>query len=46
MKGPREGHDDESEYMQGGVLKQSIFKVLRQNHGIEEYHDFFPGRFD
>jgi hypothetical protein len=25
----------------GGVWKQSIFKVLRQNHGIEEYRGIF-----
>jgi hypothetical protein len=28
----------------GGVWKQSIFKVLRQNHGIKEYHGIFLER--
>jgi hypothetical protein len=28
------------EYL-GGVWKQSIFKVLKQNHGIEKYHGIF-----
>jgi hypothetical protein len=32
------------EYMSEGVWKQSIFRVLRQNHGIEEYYSIFAKR--